>query len=63
MTKKDYVRIASVLRGLIAGCRATDQSDGSKLMWFSTVDAMAGMLAADNPRFDRDKFYAACGAK
>jgi hypothetical protein len=54
MTRKDYVRIAAIL------------SDARTINLFSaeTVDRLvehfARMLAADNPRFDPDRFAAAC---
>ncbi len=46
MTKKDYVKIAAVLRDTTAPDYI--------------VDAFADMLARDNPAFDRARFIAAC---
>lgn len=54
MTKKDYVAIAAVLAGYVY----TDPRD-----YQSLVFRMADMLARDNPRFNRDRFLAACAAK
>ena len=52
MTKKDYVKIARVFESL---------KHGDQITWRPLVERMANMLAADNPRFDRERFYAACG--
>lgn len=47
MTRKDYVKIAAILKA----------NDASSQM----ADDFADMLAADNPNFDRERFYAAAG--
>ena len=71
MTKKDYVKIAAILRnhridnlvsfhalrlvvGATVGPVDPHEPKPSKL-----VGAFADMLAEDNPRFDRDRFYTA----
>jgi len=60
MTKKDYKKFAAVIKesferygGRFIADRATD---------FLKYE-IAGIFAADNPRFDREKFYQACQPK
>lgn len=45
--------------GLAAAAGAYDL--GRTSQWVNTVQEVADMLAADNPRFDRNRFIAACG--
>lgn len=61
MTKKDYMAIAAILKSrrdsLMASTgrvRPEDVIDG-------ITDQMALMMQRDNPRFDRERFLAACG--
>ena len=51
MTKKDYIIIAKVLA-------AQAQYDANFVR--NIAEAFASVLAADNPRFDRVRFLAAC---
>jgi hypothetical protein len=51
MTRKDYEKIARVLRDDIPGGETR----------IIACEKFADMLATDNPRFDRNKFYKACG--
>jgi hypothetical protein len=71
MTKKDYELIARTLNGEKPGAEPEDYCDWSPEQWHAH-DAMwrqwrtvccrfADVLAADNPRFDRARFLAACG--
>ena len=55
MTKKDYQAIARALYSVAHGLTA-----GQMFVWRTTRDAIADVLAADNPRFDRATFVAAC---
>ena len=48
MTRKDYIKIAEVIRGF-------PKVNGALAIEFSKI------LAEDNPRFDRERFYIACG--
>jgi hypothetical protein len=67
MTRKDYKKIAEVLR---EGRPERQQdhkdfairqwSNGARDAWETIVIRMARMLAADNPRLDKEKFVAAC---
>lgn len=61
MTRRDYE--------LIAGVFATTEAVCARSAWDAVwrdrtrvANAMADALAADNPRFDRARFLAACGA-
>jgi hypothetical protein len=58
MTRRDYVSIASTLR------RSQPFADEPHHLdqWVTDVRAIADTLAADNPRFDRKRFYAACAS-
>lgn len=49
MTKKDFKIIAEALRNVVGG------------NYVEIVDSLVEYLSADNPRFDKDKFYNACG--
>ena len=59
MTKKDYESLATALRRV----RALTSGDVTPfVIWNACLDAVAGVLAADNERFNRDRFYAAADA-
>lgn len=64
MTKKDYELIARVFKGEL---HAWDNAPDSKFkenaieVIRALSQIMAGYLATDNPRFDRDRFLEACG--
>ena len=51
MTKKDYIRLVSVIRDLAPSVPA------ERFGLF--VSAIADFLQADNPRFDRERFITA----
>lgn len=51
MTRKDYVKIAAIL--------LTAYGDVTTIN--SIIRRIANMLSEDNPRFDRARFYQACG--
>ena len=58
MSKKDYVKVASIIHDAI------ENADPSYDAWASVAEAgehLADMFAADNPRFDRDRFRKAAG--
>ena len=50
MTRKDYVNLAAALSVF-----------PTSAVHRAYVEAIADVLAADNPRFDRDRFYKAAG--
>lgn len=62
MTKKDYVRIAAALADtLLINCPSAEYLAGATAARNSAVARIADALAADNARFDRARFLAACG--
>jgi hypothetical protein len=56
MTKKDYQKIASIIKDRV-GLQRTD--------WYTEMFMLASdiarMLQEDNPRFNREKFLITCG--
>lgn len=56
MTRKDYEAIAKVFRD--NGKRLLTAHESS--IWLVMRQDIADVLAADNPRFQRERFYAAC---
>ena len=54
MTKKDYERIAEVINKVL-WMDAVDPLTASKFIF-----GLAASLKDDNPRFDAERFYAAC---
>jgi hypothetical protein len=67
MTAKDYRAIAAALRADRAWQDGDSYSGmdawtrGAYDQWHTAVLAVARVLAADNPRFDADRFYSAAG--
>jgi hypothetical protein len=55
MTQKDYVALARALNET----RPADADASALATWTATLDAVAAVLAADNPRFNADRFYTA----
>jgi len=67
MTKKDYIALALALKAkkpVYAGdMKHMDYTYHSEAygMWKDCVIAVVEALAADNPKFSKGKFVAACG--
>jgi len=62
MTKKDYVKFAQLFAGelvLAYESKREDRRLAVKAIMFSTAD----IFAHDSPKFDRQRFYAACESK
>jgi len=57
MSRKDYEMVATAIRN--SANRAVTAHDQAMLRILSRE--IAGAFAADNARFDRDRFLAACG--
>ena len=53
MTRKDYIVLAAAFAGVV-----TEEGEGGT--WSELRYEVANVLAADNPRFDRARFYSAC---
>lgn len=64
LTRKHYVKVAAILKaeGDQYGSRITDRAEGTAAVE-SVTKALAGVFAADNPRFDRGKFLQAAGVQ
>lgn len=65
MTRKDYKTIAAALHRTSMAHGIGQKSDkakqgGDNALRLLAID-LAATLAADNPRFDRSRFLAACG--
>jgi hypothetical protein len=58
MAKKQFEIMAYYLEGVRPGETANKVA---KLTWAKTVIAIANSLAEFNPKFNRNKFYTACG--
>jgi hypothetical protein len=67
MTCKDYIRFSAMLKDMLADC-ANDNRD-FKHNYYSrqavkeVCQRTANIFAADNDRFDTDRFLRACGVK
>jgi len=57
MTRKSYEIVASVIRRH----RVEDTSGTGSGMLSMVADSLALVFQADNPRFDRARFFVACG--
>jgi hypothetical protein len=62
MTRKDYRKIADVLLSHMHVADQFHSESYGEVVEFIAKD-LAHMLKYDNPRFDREKFLAACGVK
>ncbi len=60
MTRKDYVPFAAMFAGELA-CVNVKLESGRAHTIRGIVLSSADIFAADNPRFDRVRFYVACG--
>ena len=62
MTRKDYIKFARTLRGIKPQKTSDIKEYGAKLaQWERMVKAIVGVFEDDNERFDRGKFFKACG--
>lgn len=58
MTRKDYTAIAAIVAGEFRHGSPDDPMAYKDLV----VSALTAYMTEDNPRFDRDRFFAACYA-
>lgn len=65
MSRKDYIAVADVLRvercAVDAGYGPPVARTAARIALTHAAHGIAGVFDADNPRFDRAKFLAACG--
>lgn len=63
MTRKDYIKFAGLFAGEMALAQsAASQGDFARVTQVrNIVLSTADIFAQDNPRFDRERFYTACG--
>ena len=61
MTKKDYQAIARAIHEqIVASINDPHKTHSRGGLAAAIIDAIADVLAADNPRFDRARFVEAC---
>ena len=62
MTKKDYIKIAELIRGNEDRVQCIDDDErGSHIIyWRPFVEELCDILQEDNSRFDRQRFIEAC---
>jgi len=63
MTRKDYVALAEALHGAKPVPMAYQSAEAweiGNVYWRECMIAISDVLAADNPRFDRERFIKAC---
>ena len=53
MTRQHYIKVAEIIKAFPSGSTGCSQA--------KFAEEFAEMFEADNPRFDRGKFYIACG--
>ena len=58
MTRKDYIKFADALKAEKPGA---NWDPNKMVQWRLDVRAIAGVLAQDNGRFDKERFYDATG--
>lgn len=65
MTRRDYIKLAEALkwsRPNMGRVMARKPNSRARLeQWCNDVTSIADTLLADNGRFNRDRFYTACG--
>jgi hypothetical protein len=59
MTRKDYVAIADALASVMSMSQHVNEQE--TVRW--VAEHLCDVFVADNARFDREKFLAACEAK
>jgi hypothetical protein len=63
MTKKDYVAIAAAIRKVDNELWQDGPTIQGRAVVADVVAGLAEVMAQDNPRFDRERFAAACGVR
>ena len=62
MTRKDYVALAKAVRLVDNDARNANDAKARETI-AAVVEELGHALKADNGRFDRERFAAACGVK
>jgi hypothetical protein len=63
MTSKDYIRFAAAFRNVNPRVNGLDKITNANIRqeaWRACRDAISLVLQDDNPRFDAERFNAAC---
>lgn len=60
MSRKDYTVAAEAIANLIEACTDDGRGDIRAEGIADTAKELADVFMADNPRFDRERFYFAC---
>lgn len=61
MSRKHYIAVAAILRGLYE--TTGDPTQAVDIAVRDVLDDFANLFAQDNPAFDRARFLAACGVE
>ena len=61
MSKKDYVVVAAAINEAAYTSKGLADAESRADELARVADMLSEVFAADNPRFDRAKFLAACG--
>ena len=64
MSRKDYIKFAAMLLSLrpdIDKCSSVPNYDGREQLWHVMVVKSANIFSEDNPHFDYNRYYTACG--
>ena len=62
MHRKDYVAIAAAIHRTGMAANIGKKKDSEETLRLAAID-IAGVMARDNPRFDRARFLKACGVQ
>jgi hypothetical protein len=66
MTRKDYIAIAAAIKGIGDSTPTPPYyitPDTRESVLATVADALADVMATDNARFNRKRFFAACGVE
>lgn len=61
MTKKDYVKVAAMMKKLRKATGVYNAEGRTLVLAKDVEDGLADIFAEDNPLFDRERFIKACG--
>lgn len=61
MTKKHFQLLADALKDSVISTSGIDTQEYVQVQWEHCVERIAQACKESNPRFDRDRFFRACG--